>query len=178
MISDSSHLKYAKALYKIASEAGADQRVLEDLRGLTLLMKDADFASLIKRIAYMEASKLEAALKQTLHGKLHELTMNLVMLLARARKLGILSRVYDTYSRLYHEAKNIQELWVKTARPLSGGELSSLIEKLQKVLNKPVSVELEVQKDLIGGVQIFERGYLTDYSVKNYLEMMRKHLLS
>jgi ATP synthase F1 delta subunit len=178
MISGGSHIKYARALLKVADKASAAEHVMKDLTELSLLFRDESFKNLIKRITYLDPVKIEKTFEAVFRSHFHAITMNMLIMLARSRKLGLVTKIYDTYRHLYHEAKNIQEYLVRTARKLSPDEEVTLIDRLQQKGDKPVSVRFEHRADLIGGMQIYERGYLTDYSLKNYLETLRKNLLS
>jgi F-type H+-transporting ATPase subunit delta len=177
MIKSNSHIKYARALHKVALQAGVEQRVLHDLENLSLLFANPKFSTEISKIAFLQKNKLEKVLKETFKGALAELTLNLLILLARARKLVLLPRVYDAYTKLYHEHKHVEELKICTARKLSAEEEQLYIDKLQQKLDKPISVKFIANPALIGGIQIYSKGYVTDYSVKNYLERLKKHLL-
>jgi len=178
MITTGSHIKYANALHKVAQKAGTEQIVLHDLAGLDALFADPQFAAALKKITYLEKNRLETALKESFKGGLASLTMNLLVLLGRARKLALLPRIFEAYSHLYHADKKVEEVKICTARKLNAEEEQVYIERLQQNLDRPVSVKFATDARLIGGVQVYQKGYVTDYSLKNYLETVKKHLLS
>jgi len=178
MITTNSHIKYANALHKVAVKASAAEAVLGDLESLSQLFGDDRIKASLNKIAYLEKSKLEQVLTATFKEGLAPITMNMLVLLGRARKLALVPRIFEAYSHLFHDAKKIQDIKVCTARKLSGDEELAMIDRLQQQLDKPVSVRFKVDPRLIGGVQIYERGHVTDYSLKNYLETLEKHLLA
>lgn len=178
MITTNSHIKYANALHKVAGKAAAAEAVLGDLESLSQLFGDDRIKESLKKVAYLEKTKLEAVLTATFKGSVAPVSMNLLVLLGRARKLALVPRIFEAYSHLYHDAKKIQDIKVCTARKLNSDEELAMIDRLQQQLDKPVSVRFKVDPRLIGGVQIFERGRVTDYSLKNYLETLEKHLLA
>jgi F-type H+-transporting ATPase subunit delta len=177
MITSGSHIKYANALHKVALKAGSEQKVLHDLEGLLSLYSDPQFAAMLKKITYLERNRLETALKETFKGGLAPVTMNLLVLLGRARMLELLPKVWEAYSHLYHADKKVEEVKICTARKLNPEEEQVYIERLQRNLDKPVSVKFITDVRLIGGVQVYQKGYVTDYSLKNYLETLEKYLL-
>jgi F-type H+-transporting ATPase subunit delta len=177
MITTNSHIKYAHALHKVAAAGDAAETVLRDLEMLSQLYGDDRFRALLKQIAWLEKVKLEEVLKATFRDRAHAITLNMLVLLGRARKLPLVPRIFKVYSHIFHTAKKIEEIKVCTARKLDGDEELAMIDRLQQQLDKPVSVRFKVSPGLIGGVQIYERGYVTDYSIKNYLETLEKHLL-
>ncbi len=178
MISSNSHIKYANALFKTAVKATAAESVLKDLEELSQILADERFKAIFKKIVYLEKSKLQKLLTDTFGESLNRISMNLLVLLGNTRKLNLVPRIFDAYSHLYHTAKKIQEIKVCTARKLSSDEEVQLIDRLQQVKDKPVSVRFTQNAGLIGGIQVYERGYVTDYSLKNYLETLKKQLLA
>lgn len=178
MITGGSHLKYAGALLKTAAKSNAEEQVMKDLAHLNAFFKDENFKSVLKKIAYLEKSLLKKLLEEVFGGKLHKISLNLLVLLGQARKLAMLPQVYDAYASMYHKEKGIREYTVRTARKLTNDEEVQLIDRLQNKADKPVHVTFEHNPALIGGMQIFERGYVTDYSLQNYLEMLKKQLMA
>lgn len=177
MITTNSHIKYAHALHKVAVRSGSAETVLNDLELLAGLLADEKFRAALKKIAWLEKTKLQAVLSGTFSQTLNPVSLNLVVLLGRARKLALLPRILEIYGGLYYSARKIEEIKVCTARKMGGDEEVALIDRLQQSLDRPVSVKFTVNPGLMGGAQIYERGYVTDYSVKNYLETLKKKLM-
>jgi|WetSurMetagenome_2_1015567.scaffolds.fasta_scaffold45764_4 F-type H+-transporting ATPase subunit delta len=177
MITSGSHLKYAKALSKVAAKNNAAEIVLRDLESLTQLFREEKMKKTLKKIAYLEKSALAKLLQNVFAGRVSPVTMNLLVLLSGNRKLGLLPKISEAYARTYHDEKGIREVTVCSARKLSSEEELSVIEKLQVKYDRPVSARFAANADLIGGLQIYERGYLTDCSVKGYLEILEKTLM-
>ena len=177
MITTNSHIKYAAALHKVAVKADCTEMVLRDLELLSKLFTEEKFRAALKKIAWLEKNKLRAVLEGTFKETLHRISLNLVIMLGRARKLSLLPKINEIYSRLYHAAKKIEEIKVCTARKMDSDEEVELIDRLQQSLDRPVSVRFAVNPRLIGGVQVYERGYVSDYSVRNYLETLKKKLM-
>ena len=105
MITTNSHIKYAAALHKVAVKADCTEMVLRDLELLAKLFTEEKFRAALKKIAWLEKKKLRAVLEGTFKETLHRISMNLVVLLGRARKLSLLPKINEIYSRLYHAAK-------------------------------------------------------------------------
>jgi F-type H+-transporting ATPase subunit delta len=177
MITSGSHLKYAKALSKVVAKNDAAEAVLRDLESLTQIFREEQFKKSLKKIAYMERSALAEIIKKTFADRVHPVTMNLLVMLAGNRKLSILPKILEAYARAYNEEKGIRAVTVCAARKLDSEEELAIIEKLQSKFDKPVSAKFTINADLIGGMQIYERGHMTDCSVKGYLEIIEKTLM-
>lgn len=178
MISTNFHIKVGQSLLKTATAHKAEDKVAADMESLMNLMKDSQFKSLMQTVSFLPLESAEKVLKNTFHGKVHELTLRLMGALADQHALKYLGKIAEVYRRNYHEVKGITEVTIRTAREFSPQEQLSFVQKLQSKNKKNLTVKFEVDPALIAGAQIYEQSFLTDYSVKNYLETLQKHLTS
>lgn len=178
MIASTSHLKFGKALYTVAAEAKVEDKVLDDMESLAHAFGNEGLRKLMVDVSYLAASAQEKVLNVTFHGKIQEITMNLLILMARGKKISLVPQVAEIYRKTYHEMKGIQAVTIRSARKLAPEETQKLMKSLEEKMKKSLDVRFEEDPSLIGGVQIFEGSKLSDYSVKNYLETLKKQLLS
>ena len=171
------HIKVGKSLLKTAQARGADDKVAADMEGLQNLLKDKNLKSLLQMVSYLSEEDAQKVLHATFHGKINELTLKLLVLLANQKALKYIGKIAEVYRRNYHAAKGIKEITIRTARQFSPQEQLAFVEKLS-AKKKNVTVKFETDASLVAGAQVYEDSYLTDYSVKNYLETLQKHLLS
>lgn len=172
------HIKVGKSLLKTAQSRGADDKVAADMEGLQNLLKDKNLKALLQTVSYLSEEDAQKVLHATFHGKIHELTLKLLVLLANQKALKYVGKIADVYRRNYHAAKGIKEITIRTARQFSPQEQLAFVEKLSAKRKHAVTVKFETDASLVAGAQVYEDSYLTDYSVKNYLECLQKHLLS
>lgn len=172
------HIKVGQSLLRMAISQKVEDKVAADMESLENLMKDKNFKVLIQSVSYVPADGSQKVLHATFHGKVHELTLHLLYALAQQKALKYLSKIAQIYRKNYHELKGIREITIRTAREFSPQEQLSFVKKLQDKKKHPVTVKFEVDPSLVAGAQIYENSFLTDYSVKNYLETLQKHLIS
>lgn len=172
------HIKVGKSLLKAAMDQKSEDKVAADMESFANLMKDKNFKVLIQSVSYVPGEGSQKVLEKTFHGKVNELTLKLLILLAQQKALKYLGKIAEVYRRNYHEAKGIKEVTIRTAREFSPQEQLSFMQKLQAKKKHPITVKFEVDSSLVAGAQIYENSFLTDYSVKNYLETLQKHLTS
>ncbi len=177
MISSNSHLKYGKALYEVAASKQEEERVLHELKAACDLYHHVKVKKLLDALNVLEKSARDEVLNKTFEGKVNPLILNLLKMLAGSRKMVILPKVYEVYSHLYHEAKGIEEVTITSARALSKEEEHALVKKLEEKKKKKISAHFQIKPELIGGIQVLEKGYLYDGSIQNYLESLQKYLL-
>ena len=178
MISPGSHLKFGQALYRAAHQLKAEEQVLSDLEAVSQLFRAGELAKQLQQLSYLPAEVSRKVLTATFGGKVHELVLNLIVLLAYGKALKLTPKITAVFRSAYYNAKGIIEMTVRTARKFTPQEEQNFIQQLQAKKHHPVSVKFEHDPALIAGVQVYEKSYLTDYSVKNYLETLQKHLLS
>lgn len=177
MINGTFHIKVGKELLRVALSKNADEKVAADMDGLQKLLQDKNLRQLLQSVCYLPPLDAQKVLEKTFHGKVHELTVRLMVLLASQKALKYLGKIADVYRRHYHAAKGIKEMTIRTAREFSPQEQLKFVEKINTG-KKNATVKFEIDAALIAGAQIYEGSSLTDYSVKNYLDTLRKHLIS
>ena len=177
MITSNVQIKYAQALLKVADRLQVAENVLQNLKALADLLKNKKLAELLVKISFTSNEAKTKVIEATFQGKVHELVLNLLKILALRKRLNLIPKIYEIYRRIYHEAKGMTEITVRAARALTPAEEQKLTAKLLQK-NTLATVQFEHKPELIGGVQLYEDGYLTDYSVQNYLQTLQHHLLS
>ncbi len=172
------HIKVGQALARAAMSQKMEDKVAADMEGLSNLLKDKNFKQLLQSVCYLPHEDAKKVLTSTFHGKISDLTLNLMVMLAHDKALKYLGKIAEVYKKTYHEAKGITEIVIRTAREFSPQEQLAFVQKLQAKKKQTVTVKFEVDPGLVAGAQIYEKNYLTDYSAKNYLETLQKHLTS
>ena len=172
------HIKVGKELLKTAQARGVDDKIAADMESLQNLLKDKNLRVLLQTVCYLPEADAQKVLHATFNGKVQEITLKLLGLLANQKSLKYIGKIAEVYRRNYHQAKGIKEITIRTARQFSPQEQLAFVEKLSKKKSGQLTVKFETDASLIAGAQVYEDSYLTDYSVKNYLECLQKHLLS
>jgi ATP synthase F1 delta subunit len=178
MITGNFHIKVGTGLLRSALTQKVEDKVAADLDGLTNLMKDKNFKVLLQSVSYLPEAAAQKVLQSTFHGKVNDLTLKLLFALSQQKALKYLSKIATVFRKNYNDAKGIKEITIRTAREFSPQEQLSFVQKLQAKKKHTITVKFEVDPALVAGAQVYENSYLTDYSVKNYLETLQKHLTS
>lgn len=176
-VSDS-HIKYAKALFGLAVRLGHEEEVLKQLGELAELYNDEKFLGQIKSFTFMDVTAGQKVLKEVFEKQVDKTAFNLLITLFLNRKLLLIPRINQVYRKIYHRSKGIADITLITARQLSKDEKAALEKTIAAKKTGKISVTYEVKPSLVGGVQYYEEGYLTDLSIQNYLRTLKKHLIS
>lgn len=172
-----SHLQYARALYNLASRDKLEEQLWHELKALNDLFQHKKIEKLMGELVYYPQEIQEKMIDATFKAHVHTYLLHLLKLLALRKKIALLPKIYKSYSHLYHSAKGIDEVVISTARPLEKEEEHALIRQLEEKKKRKVTAHFEIKPELIGGVQMYENGYILDYSVQHYLEQLHRHLL-
>jgi F-type H+-transporting ATPase subunit delta len=119
---------------------------------------------------------LKTKLVQERLGKINPMALNLVYLIISKGKLKTASLISEEYDRLLNEHYGIKNAEVTTAIPLDNMEREKLGQNLEALVGKKVSMNVQVNPDILGGFIARIDDSLIDGSIRNRLEMLKKRL--
>ncbi|PDO10387.1 MAG: hypothetical protein BLM47_07610 [Candidatus Reconcilbacillus cellulovorans] len=168
--------RYARALFEIARERGAVERYGEQLRAIAgALTADADLYRLLRHPGIAVETRLRWV-DGAWAGRVDEPVLRLFKFMIRRRREDAWIAVAGEYGRLEDEALGRVRARVRTAFPLSEAELSALASAFERKIGKKVLPEQEVDRGLIGGLQVRIGDRLYDGSVRGKLERLKRSL--
>lgn len=166
--------RYAQAIFEIALESDKLKDWQSNLVRVSKLVEDKEFIELA------ENPKVHFDLKQKLIqeklGKTNAMVLNLVYLLVSKGKLGTAGQISDEYNRLVNEHYGIKKAEVTTAVPLDKAESEKLHRRLEELVGKKVTMNLQVNPDILGGFVARIDDSMLDGSIRNRLETLKKRL--
>lgn len=172
-------LRYATALIDTAIESKSLDIIEKDLGALEgMISSSADLQRALTSPLFKreEQKKAMTALSDT--AQFHTLTKNFLLLLADNRRLalvsGIISAVRADLSRRRGEVK----ARVQAAFDLTDAQAKALQSSLSEATGKNVTLDVEINKDLIGGMIVTVGSRMVDDSVKRKLERLKQAMKS
>ena len=175
MISTISARRYAQAIFQIAQAKNNLDEWKKELRKLAELMKDRETVDLIDHPKIPFNLKAELV-KQKLNTS-NELVLNLCNLLILKGRLKNAEQIADEYDSLLDEKRGIKHAIVTTAVPVDDSEKHKISSQLEKITGKNVSIKLQVNPSILGGMVARIEDTLIDGSVRNRLELLRRNLV-
>ena len=165
---------YAKALLKLAGDAGVAAPVLEELGGLIVYVNSTpEFESfLISQTLDGEARR--AMLEKAMRGKTSDLLLNFLHVLNAKDRMPLLEQVYVQYRLAYEAAQNQIEVTVTTATQLTANTRVALLAALRKYLGKDPILTEAVDESIIGGLVVHVGDEKIDQSVSWQLRGFRE----
>lgn len=172
-------VRYAKALFQIATQNGCEDQVRDDMSNiLTCINTMPDFKILLDSPVLADDVKIET-FKQMFGQNICPLTLDFFKLLVKNKRENYLKIICLNYSGYYNRNKNITKVLITSAVE-SSSELNNSIKDLVIKSNPGCKVELSTQIDnsIIGGVIINVDDKQYDASVKTQLSIFKDKLIN
>lgn len=165
--------RYALAVFALAREGKALDKVAKDLDGLAkLAASDGDFANLLKNPVLDEKTQAKAIAAIAKKAKLHKLTTNLLGVLVENRRLGSLEKVAASFAKICAEYKGEVTAEVVSAEKLSKAQMDALKKQLKRILGQDIAFDFAVDPELLGGLKVKVGSRVIDTSLKTKLETL------
>lgn len=169
---------YAEAALELASNAGQEGAVADELASLSDLMaRDRAFASFLESPA-VEREARRTSLRRIFAGKLSDISLNLLLVLNDKQRLAILPSVGAAFQRMLEARRGQQRMYVESAVPLSESQRTTLIGLLKSITGRePILVE-KVDSHVLGGLRVQVGDKVFDSTVYTRLRRLRADLLA
>ncbi len=167
--------EYGRALFSLTEDMGISDRVLSDLKDcVEAISLSPEYVTLTDSPAISTEEKL--SLVGEAFGSVEEPLRNLLLILASARRFGLLSSILKKYEELYNESRGIISAQIISAVELSEEKADKIIKKLEAITGKKIQARCVVDNSLIGGIKLRYGGIQLDGSLKSRLEEIEKRL--
>lgn len=168
-------IKFAKSLYKHAADEKIAEKYFQQLNELAALAADKKLLESLNALSFVGMDKIHHVLSELFGKHFSPAVLNMMTLLVANREVKLLPHIARIFQKTYFDATGIKDVLICSSRELSEKESDELSKKLN-AKNKS-HLTFKVDKTLIGGIQIYENGKLTDFSLKSQLEHLRRELL-
>jgi F-type H+-transporting ATPase subunit delta len=169
---------YAKALCAIAEEKNMLDKFEFQLKQAEGLFKEnPDLYNLLHHPRVPKKVKMETV-DTIFSGELDELLKNFLLLLVEKRREMAFHGIVNEYVKLANIARNIVEVEVTLVRDISDKQKQALADKLAQVIGKKITLKINFDEAILGGVIIRIGDKLIDGSVVRQLETLKSNILS
>lgn len=168
--------RYAQAFVDFASPRLGVERCVEEMKSLKWLLRgEKDLERFLQAPEVPRAEKarvIEAVFKGSYSGEL----ITFINYLIVRNRIKLLSEIADQV-RVLFEHSDLVDVTLKTTFPLELEIIERIKTKLEGVFSCKANLYLELEPDLLGGVQVIVGNRIMDGSVRNRLLELRKKLL-
>jgi F-type H+-transporting ATPase subunit delta len=168
---------YARALFDFSVEKNIMHQITADFQNLEIFLeKSPELTGYLDNPVVSNNAKCEI-LTKTLQSQINSDTFKFLLILVKRDRINLLNSVIDNYLELVYETASIKMVEVSTAFPFTNAQKNALIQKLKELTNaREIRLVINVNSNLIGGFLIKTGSRIIDFTVKNQLQTLAKHL--
>lgn len=171
--------RYASALLDSAESQSKTSVVIKDLSAVVSLLQESEDFRLFTGSPLLSRQKQIGALREiSKKYKFHQLTENFLCLLAKNRRLNMVSAIIQAVFAEESARKGEIVVQVQSAHKMTQAQEKELVKSLANTLGQSVAVEVSVKEDLIGGIVVIAGSQMIDDSVKRKLERLKMAMKS
>ena len=167
---------YAEAAYKIASESKSIPMWNDNLMTLSEIIVHMEVKAIIaspKIDSDQTLNFLESFMPQK-----DESFSNFLSIMIANKKVYFLDEVYKLFNDMVLEDKNTTIAEVETAFALSDTQKNDIVNSLTKKHDKKIQIHEVINERLLAGIKISVNNEVTDYSVRNKLNLMKEQIIN
>ena len=168
---------YARALFDFSVEKNIMHQITADFQNLETFLNEAgELIEYLNNPIVSQNAKCEV-LTKTLQSQVNTETFKFLIILVNRDRINLLESIITNYLELVYETASIKMIEVSTAFAFNNLQKNMLIKKLKELTNaREIRLVITVDSSLIGGFLIKTESKVIDFSIKNQLQNLAKHL--
>ena len=168
---------YARALFDFSVDKNIMHQITADFQNLEIFLEESsELTDYLNNPLVSKEAKGEV-LTKILKSQVNSETFKFLMVLVSRDRINLLKSVITNYLELVYETASIKTIEVVTAVEFSNAQKNTLIQKLKELTNaREIKLAITVDPNLIGGFLIKTESKVIDFTIKNQLQQLAKHL--
>ncbi len=162
---------YAEAVFMAAQESGQVEAWTQPLGVLAVIATDPLMVAQIGN-PWLARDQVENMILSVAGNSLPKPLVSLVRLLAENGRLAALPEIVALYNERRVASAGVREIVVRSAFPVDAAQEQALAQSLDRRFGAQVQVTVELDPDLIGGVEIRAGDLVIDDSVRGKLKQL------
>ena len=171
----SSGKRYAQAAFELAVGKNELESWGAGLKKMAELSGNEELMALLQSPRLPFDAKRELLQKQL--GEINPLALNLALLLANKGFFRLSGDIFQQYNDLLDAHRGVERAKVTAAIPLSDQDKRSISSGLERVVDRKVAIDAQVDPSVIGGFIARIGDMLIDGSIRQRLESLKKSLV-
>ena len=168
---------YARALFDFSVEKNIMHQITADFQNLDIFFQESSELTEYLNSPVVKQEAKREILSKTLKSQINTETFKFLMVLVERDRINILSAIIENYLELVYQTASIKMIEVSTASSFTDDQKDTLIEKLKELTNaREIRLVINEDPSLIGGFLIKTESKVIDFTIKNQLQQLAKHL--
>lgn len=168
--------RYAVAVYELAVERGAVERVKTDLERAAAVLQDDALTREFFLAPVVDRYAKEKVFTRAFEGRVDEIAFHMLLLLVRKHREPLLNAILEEYRALEMAARDLETLTITSARPLAQSEVKRVAERIARIYGRAFEPRVVVDPALIGGMRIAMGDRLVDGTIEGRLTELARTL--
>jgi F-type H+-transporting ATPase subunit delta len=165
--------RYATALFELADEADAIDRVEADFDGFDRMLDDSgDLVRLVRSPVYSADEQIRALDAILERAGAATLTVNFIKLIARNRRLFAIGDMIAAYRTLIAAARGEVSAEVTSAHELTSAQITALKAELKAAEARDVKLTQRIDPAILGGLIVKVGSRMIDSSLRTKLQSL------
>lgn len=164
---------YSNALFEITQEAGSSDNTLNELSSLgNVFSQNSDLIKLLSAPT-LNALEKQKIVSDIFKDKISDTTFNFINVIVEKNRISYIDKIIESYKQLYNDYNGILEITAITSTQMSDTLKKRLVDKLESVSSKKITLVEKVDKDILGGIVLNYGNTQIDGSLKSKLDNLR-----
>ena len=166
--------RYGSALYDLASEKKCIDEILNDLDVIEKVMKESsELRHVIKSPLVNSEEKLNILLKIFAGLSFNSLTTTFLKVLDNNKRISNILSIILQFKKINSEKRGDIAANVTSANELSEDEKNNITNQLKNTLGQKLSLNFDVDKNIIGGLIVKVGSKMIDTSLANKINKLK-----
>ena len=166
--------RYGSALYDLASEKKCIDEILNNFDEVEKVMNESsELRQVIRSPLVNSEEKLNILLKIFAGLNFNDLTTTFLKVLENNKRISNLSSIILQFKKINSEKRGDIAANVTSANELSEHEKNNITNQLKNTLGQKLSLNFDVDKDIIGGLIVKVGSKMIDTSIANKINKLR-----
>ena len=166
--------RYADALYQLARDSKATEKVAADLKTFgDLVAENPDMQRLVRSPVFTAEEQSRAVTALLDKAGIGGLANKFLRLVAENRRLFAINDIVRGYKAMVAKHKGEVTALVTAAEPLSDARLAEIKSSLKSVTGKDVQVDVHIDPAIIGGLIVKLGSRMVDSSLRTKLNAIK-----
>lgn len=168
--------KYSQALLEVAQEQQQLDAILAEVAAFDQVIQTSGLAPFLSDVAYSADKKYQVI--QSLQDQSSDIFRNFLETLKLNHRLTLLPVIIQEVRHQADQLFKISDVTVTSAVALSDAQLMKLETTIKAKFDlNEVTIDNQVDRDILGGVIINSRGKIIDASIKSQLNKIAKSMI-
>lgn len=166
--------RYASALLQISVEQNSLDEVLEDVKLINATLEDSRDLVLMFKSPIIKSDDKDAIVDKVFGNELSDITSRFLHLLIKKQREDLTDEIFAAFIEAYRKHAGILKIKIQTAHKLPEKKYKQIEKIFSERTGKTIESEVEVDKQLKGGIAVRVHDTVIDGTVKHKLDQLEQ----